>query len=190
MRASRSIRRSRCRSSLPAGEPVAKIVAPLRRHLLDRKTFVDRPGAADLRVDPGLARAAGIGMVAEAARHRRVRAVRAGEDRGQPAFVEGEMLARFIGPGPFARRVAEDELGAGGVCGHDVPRRQPALAVERARVARHVRPQHDLAAAKDEAAATDPVREGHEREGAEIERSVISPFDTGETRYFFAGSLR
>src|SRR5947209_7065774 len=96
------------------------------------------------------------------------------------------MLARLIGPGPFPGGVAVDELGRRRARRRHLPGREPALAVERARIALHVRPQHDLAAAEGEAAAADAVGERDEREAAMVEHAPLLALDPVQTRYSFA----
>ena len=53
------------------------------------------------------------------------------------------MLARFIRPGPVARRMAKKELAAGVRNIDRLPWREPALAVERARIATELQLEKD-----------------------------------------------
>src|ERR1041385_1700463 len=80
--------------ALAADQPVAEIVAPFRRHLINRKhAVIDRPSNAHLGVDPRLRPAGKIWVKPEPARHRLARTVvTAKADRESPSL--GRKLLR------------------------------------------------------------------------------------------------
>ena len=87
----------------------------------------------------------------------------------QAALVEREVLLRLVAPWPFAGLVAEAQHRGRVARASTAHGFEPALAVERARVAGHVRARADLAAAEREAPAADAVDVGHEREAGRTE---------------------
>src|SRR5690348_4493028 len=108
-------------------------------------------------------------MLAEAAGHRVSARVAAAQADREPSLVERELLAGFVRPGPLARIVAVDESRARAALVFDRPRIEPALPVQRARVAGHVRLQPHGPPAEGEGAAADSVDVGDERETAGVE---------------------
>src|SRR6185503_14216778 len=97
----------------------------------------------------------------------------------------------LIVPRPLAGPVAKAQHGGSIARFFDLPRMEPTLAVQRARIAGHVRREPDFATAEGESAAPDAVHVGHEREARGVQhvsapavafaqyrcrRSVPSPF--------------
>ena len=125
----------------------------------------------DLGVEPGLAARTG-NRDAGQARTASARPTGCGRSRRsrQPALVERELLPRL--DSPTAIRRLHDGSSAPRVvslAASTRPRLEPALAVQRARVAGHVRREPHLAAAEGETAAADAVDVGHEREAGGVE---------------------
>ena len=79
------------------------------------------------------------------------------------------MLPRLIVPGPFAGLMAKAQRRAPRARPVDLPRTQPALAVQRARVAGHVRRDPHFAPAEGETAVADAVDVGHQREAGGVQ---------------------
>src|SRR5687768_5977983 len=73
------------------------------------------------------------------------------------------MLLGAVLPRPFGGLVIERQMGARRARAFDPPRRQPALAMKRVGVARHVRSDRHPAVAEGELAAADAVDIGDER---------------------------
>src|SRR5206468_373508 len=82
---------------------------------------------------------------------------------------ERELLRGFIIPRPFAGLVAIGEQSAGLVRPLDLPRVEPALPVQRARVAGHVGLEAHVAPAEGESPAANAVHIRHQREAAGVE---------------------
>src|SRR4051795_5662289 len=108
-------------------------------------------------------------MLAKAAGHRFFGQVAAGQGHAKAALVQRVLLACLIRPGPFTGLVpiTEHRLRRSGVL--DLPRMQPALPMQRARVARHVRRQANVAPAKAEGTSADTIDVGHKWEAARVE---------------------